>query len=102
MLYTGGTTGMPKGVMWRQDDLFGSLNESNGMPYPDAPDYDVVRSIRSAQGPGMVGLPACPLMHGTGVFTSFDILDGGGCVVTLPSTATSTPRSSSTRSRRSG
>ena len=22
MLYTGGTTGMPKGVMWRQDDLF--------------------------------------------------------------------------------
>ena len=25
LLYTGGTTGMPKGVMWRQDDLFGSL-----------------------------------------------------------------------------
>ena len=26
MLYTGGTTGMPKGVMWRQDDLFARLN----------------------------------------------------------------------------
>ena len=25
LLYTGGTTGMPKGVMWRQDDLFRSL-----------------------------------------------------------------------------
>ena len=26
MLYTGGTTGMPKGVMWRQDDIFATLN----------------------------------------------------------------------------
>ena len=26
LLYTGGTTGMPKGVMWRQDDLFGVLD----------------------------------------------------------------------------
>ncbi|MDQ1446008.1 MAG: 3-oxocholest-4-en-26-oate---CoA ligase [Acidimicrobiaceae bacterium] len=83
MLYTGGTTGMPKGVMWRQDDIFGSLNESGGMPYPAEPDYDTVRRLRTEQGPGLRGVPACPLMHGTGAFTSFNILDGGGCVVTL-------------------
>ena len=29
LLYTGGTTGMPKGVMWRQDDLFAKLNAGN-------------------------------------------------------------------------
>jgi len=28
MLYTGGTTGVPKGVMWRQDDLFARLNRA--------------------------------------------------------------------------
>ena len=29
LLYTGGTTGMPKGVMWRQDDIFASLNATS-------------------------------------------------------------------------
>ena len=83
MLYTGGTTGMPKGVMWRQDDIFGSLNESNGSPFPPEPDLDAVRTMRAQQGPGLKTIPACPLMHGTGAFTSFSILSGGGCVVTL-------------------
>lgn len=83
MLYTGGTTGMPKGVMWRQDDIFGSLNEAYGFPYPPEPDYDAVRKVRTEQGPGLTSIPACPLMHGTGAFTSMNILSGGGCVVTL-------------------
>jgi acyl-CoA synthetase (AMP-forming)/AMP-acid ligase II len=83
MLYTGGTTGMPKGVMWRQDDIFSSLNESNGAVYPLEPDYDAVHRIRTEQGPGFKAIPACPLMHGTGAFTSFSILSGGGCVATL-------------------
>ena len=34
MLYTGGTTGMPKGVMWRQDDLFARLNGGGFRRYP--------------------------------------------------------------------
>jgi fatty-acyl-CoA synthase len=83
MLYTGGTTGMPKGVMWRQDDIFSTLNESNGAVYPAEPDTDAVRRIRTEQGPGFKCVPACPLMHGTGAFTSFSILSGGGCVITL-------------------
>ena len=34
MLYTGGTTGMPKGVMWRQDDLFARLIDGGVRHYP--------------------------------------------------------------------
>jgi acyl-CoA synthetase (AMP-forming)/AMP-acid ligase II len=80
MLYTGGTTGMPKGVMWRQHDLYRLLSEST-MHDPDEPDLDAVRKRLSRPGP--VTLPACPLMHGTGAFASFAILSLGGSVVTL-------------------
>ncbi len=82
MLYTGGTTGMPKGVMWRQDDIFATLNgTSTGVKYPDNGTPDDVRSMLTA--PGAKVIPACPLMHGTGAFTSFSALTTGGCVVTL-------------------
>ncbi len=37
------------------------------------------------ENPGAVGLPACPLMHGTGAFTSLSVLSAGGCIVLLPS-----------------
>jgi fatty-acyl-CoA synthase len=80
MLYTGGTTGMPKGVMWREHDLYRLLSEST-MHDPDEPDLDAVRS--RLKGPGPTTLPACPLMHGTGSFASFGILSLGGSVVTL-------------------
>ena len=82
LLYTGGTTGMPKGVMWRQDDLFRTLVGSFMPAVKDAePDAQVIRD--QVQGPGLVGLPACPLMHGTGCFTQLIVLSGGGCTVTL-------------------
>ena len=82
LLYTGGTTGMPKGVMWRQDDLFRTLV---GSFMPAVADGDAnLQVIRDqVQGPGLVGLPACPLMHGTGCFTQLIVLSGGGCTVTL-------------------
>ncbi len=83
LLYTGGTTGMPKGVMWRNDDLLLVLNE--GAPrkrkLPEAVDLDHLRTI--AATPGIRTLPACPLMHGTGAFNAFTALTVGGSVVTL-------------------
>ena len=85
MLYTGGTTGMPKGVMWRQDDLFRNLAGGAVNPrYREDPvDLDFVRTLVTA--PGMTGLPACPLMHGTGCMTQMVVLCQGGAVVTLES-----------------
>jgi len=85
MLYTGGTTGMPKGVMWRQDDLFRALAGGTLNPrYREDPvDLDFVRTMIT--GPGMRGLPACPLMHGTGCMTQMLILCQGGVVITLGS-----------------
>jgi len=52
-----------------------------GVRHPEQPDLDAVRTAVVA--PGMVALPACPLMHGTGAFTSFGVLDTGGSIVTL-------------------
>jgi fatty-acyl-CoA synthase len=83
MLYTGGTTGMPKGVMWRQDDLVVTLGAALGTPVPEEHDPAFLDGLFAAPGP--VGMPACPLMHGTGGFTAFSILTQGGCVVCLPS-----------------
>ncbi len=82
MLYTGGTTGMPKGVMWRQHDLynvFASMLGGGG----EEQDLDSVRARMTMAGP--VGLPSCPLMHGTGAFVSFQVMNQGGTVVLLPS-----------------
>ncbi len=91
MLYTGGTTGMPKGVMWRQDDLFRNLVGSaiEARVREGEADLDIVRE--KVTKPGMVGLPACPLMHGTGCMTQLIILSGGGCVVTLESRSLDIP-----------
>jgi acyl-CoA synthetase (AMP-forming)/AMP-acid ligase II len=84
MTYTGGTTGMPKGVMWRLDDLYRTLvGQMNPAVREGEVDLDMVRDAVTAPGP--VGLPACPLMHGTGLYTQLIVLSMGGCVVTLAS-----------------
>jgi fatty-acyl-CoA synthase len=82
MIYTGGTTGMPKGVMWRQDDLLMLMSRQFPVPLTEQPDYDAIRAQRVAPGP--VALPACPLMHGTGALVALIALTQGGSVVTLP------------------
>ncbi|MBW3537115.1 MAG: AMP-binding protein [Actinobacteria bacterium] len=83
LLYTGGTTGMPKGVMWRQDDLFSILNGASLVRHPTDAGLEGIRANLAAVDAGAVGLPACPLMHGTGALTALSVMNGGGCVVTL-------------------
>ncbi len=85
LLYTGGTTGMPKGVMWRQDDLFARLNGGGFRRFPTDGGVSDVREELRRNGPAMTLLPACPLMHGTGGFTAMECLSEGGRVVTLAS-----------------
>ena len=88
LLYTGGTTGMPKGVMWEQHELFqvlgGGGNPFEGTP-PAAEPAEMRQRIEAAAAePPYVFLPACPLMHGTGQFSAFIAMIRSGTVVTMP------------------
>lgn len=86
-LYTGGTTGMPKGVMWphkiwREANLDGLRRIYGAAPETVEEHLDFVRDV------GQFGrqLPACPLMHGTGLFTALGAFLNGGAIVTLENT----------------
>jgi acyl-CoA synthetase (AMP-forming)/AMP-acid ligase II len=83
LMYTGGTTGMPKGVMWTHDDLFASLGRG-GNPVLGVPEAQTYDDIAERVDVGQVLLAACPLMHGTGQFTAFVGLAGGAAICTIP------------------
>ena len=86
MLYTGGTTGMPKGVMWAQENLFGvgnyGANPVLGLAPLARPEDAAVRAEETGRP---VSLIACPLMHGTGLLSGFGALTAGGAAAFLPS-----------------
>lgn len=87
LIYTGGTTGRPRGVMWRQHDLYIA---SNTTADPAQVDLEHVRSriaLQRERGVAApVGLPAAPLMHGTAFVFASTVLSRGGAVVTLTRT----------------
>lgn len=83
LLYTGGTTGLPKGVMWRQDDLAVLMPKTGPFTFGPDPDYDALAA--ALDGAGQATLTACPLMHGTALLTSQSVLAQGGSVATLES-----------------
>jgi 3-oxocholest-4-en-26-oate---CoA ligase len=84
-LYTGGTTGAPKGVMWEQDTMARLVSAAHPLLLGDdttpAAYRDQVAGLADA---APVVLPAAPLMHGTGHLTAISQLTLGACVVTLP------------------
>jgi fatty-acyl-CoA synthase len=91
MLYTGGTTGMPKGVMYAMGGITGGF-VSGGFPLvglapPEKPE-DVAPAVKQLidSGDQMVSIPCAPLMHGTGMWIGGFIPQlAGGHVVTLTS-----------------
>ena len=78
MIYTGGTTGRPKGVMWRMVDRITVYKD--GDPSESASAF-VDRMLAE---PPPVFIPGPPLMHSTGLSTALRALIAGGTVVTLP------------------
>ena len=88
LLYTGGTTGLPKGVVWSHSGLFGALAftgyASLGLPLPETiDDVSRVASELSNSGKSPVNMTAPPLMHGTAMFLAFSTFVLGGTVVLL-------------------
>jgi acyl-CoA synthetase (AMP-forming)/AMP-acid ligase II len=84
VIYTGGTTGMPKGVVWRQEDAFyaciGGGDPMRLFGGVDSPSQIVERIIDGT----FIFLPVAPLMHAAGQWTSLSWLFAGGQVVLLP------------------
>ncbi|HVP27665.1 MAG TPA: acyl-CoA synthetase [Myxococcota bacterium] len=86
-LYTGGTTGMPKGVMWPQSALWRTIGGGGDVLAGERPSEDMAQQReRILDGKHAQRLlPGSPLMHGTGLFTALGAFGGGGAVFTLPS-----------------
>ncbi len=84
-IYTGGTTGMPKGVMWDQSAIWRLLATSLGESVPAT--LAEYRAVVAAGGLRQRALVLPPLMHGTGYLIALSALARGGTVVTLPGAA---------------
>ncbi|POX51335.1 acyl-CoA synthetase [Streptomyces sp. Ru71] len=71
IVYTGGTTGLPKGVMWRQEDLFfAGLGGGAPTGVPVSRPQELAERV-AAGGTGITFFPTPPLMHGTSTLTAF-------------------------------
>lgn len=77
VLYTGGTTGMPKGTLWRQSDIFNAA--LGGDAAPGASLEDLVTGAVEADESRL--LPNAPFMHGAAQWLAFRMLLWGGTVV---------------------
>ncbi len=87
MLYTGGTTGMPKGVMYPGGEFCAFLTAMGAAARELEPPTEVadLPALLSRIEAPPVSLPACPLMHGTGMWLGSMVpLMLGGTVVTTP------------------
>ena len=94
MIYTGGTTGMPKGVMYNHGEfsvaMYGGL-KSQGYEVPDMRFRENIKDLKeiiikkSKSNDLTRCLIACPLMHGTGMFLGgFMTHCLGGSIITIP------------------
>ena len=79
ILYTGGTTGMPKGVLWRQEDIFfGALG---GHPLGGQKFTSIEAVVEVARNGDLRACPAPPFMHGAAHWMAFTALHAGGTIV---------------------
>jgi 3-oxocholest-4-en-26-oate---CoA ligase len=85
IVYTGGTTGMPKGVMWHHEDLFFAAL-MGGSPYGPPAQRPEQVSENARTGMGLTAMPAAPLMHAAAQWAALIYLFSGGKLVLMPGT----------------
>jgi acyl-CoA synthetase (AMP-forming)/AMP-acid ligase II len=81
VLYTGGTTGAPKGVLWRQEDIYHAAMTGGAPGMEGVATYDGIVEQARTNGGFMRVMATPPLMHGAAQWVSFGALHQGGCVV---------------------
>ncbi len=82
VLYTGGTTGMPKGVLWRQHDIF--ISAMGGRPFGSdtaLTSYDEIAERAKVAAGAMSLLMLPPFMHGAAQWAAYNIITMGGRIV---------------------
>ena len=85
VLYTGGTTGMPKAVLWRQHDIY--LNAMGGRTFGTGETVTSLQEIVERSRPdGPGSMTVAPLMHGAAQWAAFISLCGGRPFVMAPTT----------------
>ena len=80
ILYTGGTTGMPKGVLWRQADI---ATSAMGLAKSDGSSWETLDEVvdNAVNGNAMVTIAAAPFMHGAGQWIAFRTWHTGATLV---------------------
>ena len=84
LLYTGGTTGMPKGVMWPHKNLFYAALGGGGWFHPDGPITEPEQIAGRMGDFAIVGMALAPLMHGACWWYAMIQMLGGNVVVLNP------------------
>ncbi|HZS41215.1 MAG TPA: AMP-binding protein [Polyangia bacterium] len=92
IIYTGGTTGLPRGVMWRHRDVFfsGLQGGNPGGAHLEQPEE--VAALAKSGDKAFTFLPAAPFIHGAAQWAALIGLNGGGKVVVSPGPRFDAPR----------
>ncbi|MFP8874911.1 MAG: AMP-binding protein, partial [Myxococcota bacterium] len=80
ILYTGGTTGMPKGVLWRSADIY--VAAMGGRKFDGSEQESLEGIVEAARAGGSQrSMPCPPLMHGASQWVSFGLMGGGETII---------------------